>query len=161
MHNKRAPTPNTVPQPALLCLQFMTDRNSSRVLAPPGGKSSICFGNGCEDARTTVRDVTGKPGQIGVGVASIGQSQDGIHNNYSRPEGQNVGNVSGSAPAAPPLWLFLILLHQPLHACACSRSCGPSFDPDCAHPFPSNRASPFHPSLTPAEPPPAVCLHSS
>jgi hypothetical protein len=30
---------------------FMTDRNSSRVLAPPGGQSSICFGNADPEPR--------------------------------------------------------------------------------------------------------------
>jgi len=46
---------------------FLTDRNSSRVLAPPGGGSQIVFGD-------------------------EGLKKESMNNNYSRPSGQNVGN---------------------------------------------------------------------
>lgn len=60
---------------------FMTDRPSSRVCAPPGGQSQIIFGD--ESASTNYHN-----------------------NNYSRPAGQNVGNFLTDKPssrvAAPP-----------------------------------------------------------
>mmetsp|Transcript_18158 Transcript_18158/g.39097 ORF Transcript_18158/g.39097 Transcript_18158/m.39097 type:complete len:167 (-) Transcript_18158:468-968(-) len=63
---------------------FLTDRPSSRVLAAPGGRSQIVFG----DADTTT-------------------DKAGFHtNNYSRPAGQNVGNFltdrKSSRVLAPP-----------------------------------------------------------
>ncbi|KAG2499562.1 hypothetical protein HYH03_002507 [Edaphochlamys debaryana] len=58
---------------------FLTDRSSSRVLAPPGGASQIVFGDA--DAPKT-------------------------GNNYARPGGQNVGNFLTDKPSskvsAPP-----------------------------------------------------------
>ncbi|KAG1671398.1 hypothetical protein FOA52_011895 [Chlamydomonas sp. UWO 241] len=62
---------------------YMTDRNSSRVLAPPGGKSQIAFGDN-----------------------NMPENGNKHGNNYSRPEGQNVGNFLGdrnsSRVLAPP-----------------------------------------------------------
>lgn len=60
---------------------FMTDRSSSRVLAPPGGRSQIVFGDEAPSANSN-------------------------NNNYSRPAGQNVGNFltdkNSSKVLAPP-----------------------------------------------------------
>ena len=100
---------------------FMTDRPSSRVLAPPGGGSQISFGY--ESAPSTQVCNTVRPsvlhafltlyhklctemsmsclqvqaqgqGQADKGTSLFmgGKSPNGGSNNYSRPSGQNVGN---------------------------------------------------------------------
>lgn len=98
---------------------FMTDRPSSRVLAPPGGGSQISFGHEAaptyeDKVRTAIRpptlqaDVTLQQtlytdtaliclqvqGQADKGTSLFmgGGSPNGGSNNYSRPSGQNVGN---------------------------------------------------------------------
>uniref|UniRef100_A0A7R9V5W1 SAP domain-containing protein n=1 Tax=Chlamydomonas euryale TaxID=1486919 RepID=A0A7R9V5W1_9CHLO len=58
---------------------FLTDRASSRVLAPPGGGSQIVFGD-----EGPQRD----------------QKGNAHGNNYSRPGGQNVGNFIGDRPSS-------------------------------------------------------------
>jgi SPIRAL1-like protein len=69
---------------------FLTDRPSSRVLAAPGGGSSIVFGTEGDDApvqqRATGRARVPQPGSLGGGDSGFAT------NNYARPSGQNVGN---------------------------------------------------------------------
>ncbi|KAI8472141.1 MAG: hypothetical protein J3K34DRAFT_415268 [Monoraphidium minutum] len=69
---------------------FLTDRCSSRVLAPPGGGSQIVFG-----------DASSAP----ASALAVG-SDARANNNYSRPSGQNVGNFltdkNSSRVLAPP-----------------------------------------------------------
>ncbi|KAK9823881.1 hypothetical protein WJX72_006147 [[Myrmecia] bisecta] len=87
---------------------FMTERNSSRVLAPPGGASQIFFGNEPsqpQPARHTGRGaVPQPPSQLGQ-IGAQGNSDRG-NNNYHRPAGQNVGNFmtdrNSSRVLAPP-----------------------------------------------------------
>jgi SPIRAL1-like protein len=69
---------------------FLTDRSSSRVLAPPGGGSSIVFG----DCSNTTAATPAKAVAAGAGsLADIGAgTPDRNANNYARPQGQNVGN---------------------------------------------------------------------
>lgn len=69
---------------------FLTDRPSSRVLAAPGGGSSIVFGDGSGPAEKQMSRRA--PGQF-VPSSTAGQlmSQNAT-NNYARPAGQNVGN---------------------------------------------------------------------
>eukprot|EP00878_Enallax_costatus_P001279 GHUV01001423.1.p1 GENE.GHUV01001423.1~~GHUV01001423.1.p1 ORF type:complete len:201 (+),score=61.65 GHUV01001423.1:186-788(+) len=96
---------------------FLTDRNSSRVLAPPGGGSSIVFG-GDEPAAPHMPSRGGRaPGALshsnpnamsadnpmsGGGAAATNYAT----NNYARPDGQNVGNFltdrKAVRVAAPP-----------------------------------------------------------
>jgi SPIRAL1-like protein len=67
---------------------FLTDRNSSRVLAPPGGGSSIVFGD-CSNTATPAKAAAAAAGSL----ADIGAgTPDRNANNYARPQGQNVGN---------------------------------------------------------------------
>ncbi|KAJ9505667.1 hypothetical protein QJQ45_026705 [Haematococcus lacustris] len=83
---------------------FLTERNSSRVLAPPGGASQICFGSSDAPAPPT------KTGRAADVNPISGQAPDGktgsSNNNYARPSGQNVGNYitdrSSSRVLAPP-----------------------------------------------------------
>lgn len=83
---------------------FMTDRPSSRVLAPPGGGSQISFG--AESA--PMPHSQGQVGQADKGTSLFmgGGSPNSGSNNYSRPSGQNVGNFltdrSSSRILAPP-----------------------------------------------------------
>lgn len=89
---------------------FLTDRPSSRVLAAPGGKSSISFGD-YEPSSPKIGTVPYSPqgvASIGMapGLAPIGGSTGMNNNNYARPAGQNVGNFitdrSSSRVLAPP-----------------------------------------------------------
>ncbi|GBF95427.1 hypothetical protein Rsub_08389 [Raphidocelis subcapitata] len=100
---------------------FLSDRNSSRVLAPPGGGSSIVFG----DAEPAGAPRHAPPSHFapaapaapapvaapaapapGALVSGFGGEERGRNNNYSRPGGQNVGNFltdkSSSRVLAPP-----------------------------------------------------------
>ncbi|MEW5306787.1 MAG: hypothetical protein WDW36_009225 [Sanguina aurantia] len=100
---------------------FVTDRPSSRVLAPPGGRSSIVFGDcGSNDQDQTSKrgsfmgntakkssheNIFGNSDKMGGSFADtnrIGSSD----NNYARPGGQNVGNYITDRPSsrvlAPP-----------------------------------------------------------
>lgn len=82
---------------------FMTDRPSSRVLAPPGGGSQISFGH--ESAPAPNTKVQGQADK-GTSLFMGGGSPNGGSNNYSRPSGQNVGNFlterNSSRVLAPP-----------------------------------------------------------
>eukprot|EP00200_Dunaliella_tertiolecta_P001851 CAMPEP_0202349042 /NCGR_PEP_ID=MMETSP1126-20121109/6700_1 /ASSEMBLY_ACC=CAM_ASM_000457 /TAXON_ID=3047 /ORGANISM="Dunaliella tertiolecta, Strain CCMP1320" /LENGTH=195 /DNA_ID=CAMNT_0048940789 /DNA_START=20 /DNA_END=607 /DNA_ORIENTATION=+ len=97
---------------------YLTDRNTSRVLAPPGGHSQISFGD--EPAPAP------KPAPMPLSPALVNPpaaaapspaaptfpaQRETIHdanvnNNYSRPAGQNVGNFltdrNSSRVLAPP-----------------------------------------------------------
>jgi SPIRAL1-like protein len=82
---------------------FLTDRPSSRVLAAPGGQSSIVFGTEGDSApvqRATGRARVAPPGSLGGGDSGFAT------NNYARPDGQNVGNFLTDRKAvkvhAPP-----------------------------------------------------------
>lgn len=94
---------------------FITDRNSSRVLAPPGGMTSIVFGDASSAAeapspRSRKADPplspaaraglpAGKPGPPPGALSGIGQEgSNRPNNNYSRPEG---------APLPAAFWLCL------------------------------------------------------
>lgn len=91
---------------------FLTDRSSSRVLAPPGGGSQVSFGMGqsqmpksnakMEEVSVPEQPVSSRV--VGGAPAVSGQPQS---NNYARPGGlQNVGNFiterSTSRVLAPP-----------------------------------------------------------
>jgi SPIRAL1-like protein len=82
---------------------FLTDRPSSRVLAAPGGGSSIVFGSDGDSApvqRATGRARVPPPGSLGSADSNFAT------NNYARPDGQNVGNFLTDRKAvkvhAPP-----------------------------------------------------------
>jgi SPIRAL1-like protein len=83
---------------------FVTDRNSSRVLAPPGGGSQIVFG----DDRSSAPTKTAPAASAAAPAANISNIGDnGVNgNNYGRPGGQNVGNFmtnrNSSRVLAPP-----------------------------------------------------------
>eukprot|EP00798_Chlamydomonas_sp_ICE-L_P005972 gene5972-5257_t len=91
---------------------FMTDRNSSRVLAPPGGATQISFGDYQDPniAKISFGDyqdpnIAKAKSSAVSNIADIGHSIAG--NNYSRPSGmQNVGNFmtdrNSSRVLAPP-----------------------------------------------------------
>eukprot|EP00798_Chlamydomonas_sp_ICE-L_P011245 gene11245-18870_t len=95
---------------------FMTDRNSSRVLAPPGGATQISFGDYKQPSSAPAPAAASVPKPIEAlpagapaekpvnGEAISGGNQYG--NNYSRPTGQNVGNFmtdrNSSRVLAPP-----------------------------------------------------------
>lgn len=94
---------------------FLTDRNSSRVLAPPGGGSSIVFGDDQADRHHMPTRTGRAPGALSHGTAMTTEnpitsttSGTGNHasNNYARPDGQNVGNFltdrKAVRVAAPP-----------------------------------------------------------
>ena len=82
---------------------FLTDRPSSRVLAPPGGGSQICFGSDPEPvvakAQAAVAAEAAAAPEAPVApendLLSPDKGGNGVTNNYSRPTGQNV-----SSPAA-------------------------------------------------------------
>ena len=81
---------------------FLTDRPSSRVLAPPGGGSQICFGSDPEPAVAKVQAaaaVEAAPVPPENSLLSPDNSGNGVTNNYSRPIGQNV-----SPPHAEEGW---------------------------------------------------------
>eukprot|EP00232_Nephroselmis_pyriformis_P023823 CAMPEP_0182857510 /NCGR_PEP_ID=MMETSP0034_2-20130328/3086_1 /TAXON_ID=156128 /ORGANISM="Nephroselmis pyriformis, Strain CCMP717" /LENGTH=228 /DNA_ID=CAMNT_0024988751 /DNA_START=199 /DNA_END=885 /DNA_ORIENTATION=+ len=91
---------------------FLTDRNSSRVIQAPGGGSQINFSDG-SDYHASTDGVTGKPGQSHTPSRGstpsgnvVGAPSGGTTNNYSRAEGQNVGNFitdrNSSRVLAPP-----------------------------------------------------------
>ena len=77
----------------------MTDRNTSRVLAPPGGASQIVFGG---DDSSDKKPLSAAPASNNI----ITGDSAGSNNNYSRPAGQNVGNFmtdrNSSRVLAPP-----------------------------------------------------------
>ncbi|KAK9843484.1 hypothetical protein WJX81_005208 [Elliptochloris bilobata] len=100
---------------------FLTERNSSRVLAAPGGTSQIVFGDdpappaakACPVAKTVNIDAVGAPAPADAPAnvqaqAAAAEAADGPHggNNYHRPSGQNVGNFltarNSSRVSAPP-----------------------------------------------------------
>lgn len=83
---------------------FLTDRPSSRVLAAPGGNSSIVFGDepAAPVQRSTGRARVPAPGSL----AADNTGTNYATNNYARPGGQNVGNFLTDRKAvrvhAPP-----------------------------------------------------------
>lgn len=84
---------------------FLTDRPTSRVLAPPGGGTQFSLGDGSHTMETTAKaTVTVIPAAEPKDEAFGNHSSTG--NNYTRPEGQNVGNFLGDRPSsrvlAPP-----------------------------------------------------------
>lgn len=99
---------------------FLTDRNTSRVLAPPGGGSQVCLGDAPQRpqhpqaAPVPVQQQPMPPQASPAQAAAPGMGQDprtaGVvesKNNYSRPGGmQNVGNFltdrNSSRVLAPP-----------------------------------------------------------
>ncbi|CAK0787941.1 hypothetical protein CVIRNUC_011163 [Coccomyxa viridis] len=103
---------------------FLTDRPSSRVLAAPGGASQIIFGDGAPAAakvapaaakaapavakENAVQNAVTVDATGGANSLYMGDKQEGKagHNNYGRPEGQNVGNFltnrNSSRVLAPP-----------------------------------------------------------
>lgn len=89
----------------------MTERNSSRVLAPPGGRSNVSLSDGSGDAaphhQPAAKQHFSAPeaplyAQIPLAQARAaaaqassvfgGQPGGGGSNNYARPDSQNVGN---------------------------------------------------------------------
>lgn len=96
---------------------FLTDRNTSRVLAPPGGQTQVCFGypdtppQKPATAPAAPAAVQQQPGQQqpqpAKNPADPSAGQVDPVNNYSRPGGmQNVGNFltdrNSSRVLAPP-----------------------------------------------------------
>eukprot|EP01023_Acetabularia_acetabulum_P024689 TRINITY_DN2376_c0_g1_i1.p1 TRINITY_DN2376_c0_g1~~TRINITY_DN2376_c0_g1_i1.p1 ORF type:complete len:305 (-),score=36.86 TRINITY_DN2376_c0_g1_i1:172-1017(-) len=81
---------------------FLTDRNSSRVLAPPGGSSNFSINQDNLDSSSQMIAAQ----QPNYTTNSIGLHAGGSSNNYYRPEGQNVGNFISDRPSskvlAPP-----------------------------------------------------------
>jgi len=67
---------------------FISDRPSSRVLAAPGGASSIVFGT--EDAAPQAPAQRG--GRAPGSLAPPADGHQASSNNYARPDGQNCGN---------------------------------------------------------------------
>lgn len=65
---------------------FISDRPTSRVLAAPGGASSIVFGEDSAPAAQAPR--TGRA----PGALAPSSDHQMSSNNYSRPDGQNCGN---------------------------------------------------------------------
>ena len=93
----------------------MTDRNSSRVLAPPGGASSISFGSSDapapakhhfsapeaplysqiplqNSAHAAAVATAARNNRSQVGFGADERAGSGSNNNYARSESQNVGN---------------------------------------------------------------------
>jgi SPIRAL1-like protein len=87
---------------------FLTDRSSSRVLAPPGGGSSIVFGDYEQPAPAPTPDYKAAPaaGSLAADDVYSNQNVNRNANNYARPQGQNVGNFLTDRAAvkvhAPP-----------------------------------------------------------
>jgi SPIRAL1-like protein len=93
---------------------FLTDRPSSRVLAAPGGASTISFGDYVEPAAQrpspAKAGIPERPISASAGPGALsgmpGIGQGGNNNNYARPGGQNVGNFltdrNSSRVVAPP-----------------------------------------------------------
>jgi len=81
---------------------FISDRPSSRVLAAPGGGSSIVFGT--EDA--TPQATAPRSGRAPGSLAPPADGHHASSNNYARPDGQNCGNFltdrKAVKVAAPP-----------------------------------------------------------
>jgi SPIRAL1-like protein len=90
---------------------FMTDRNSSRVLAPPGGATSIVFGDASSAAAENAPSPrskqaaplspaaiaglpAGRPGPP-PGALSVG-SESRANNNYARPSGEEKRPSAGT-----------------------------------------------------------------
>ena len=115
-HHLRAPPPHTHP-----CSNFITNRPSSRVLAPPGGATNWSLGGGDSAAPAAeVEELVAQPAVQAPAatatfttdahidkVAAAAEAGIGIHNNnYTRPSGQNVGNFLTDKPSsrvlAPP-----------------------------------------------------------
>jgi SPIRAL1-like protein len=82
---------------------FITDKPSSRVLAPPGGGSQICFGT-WEEPKPQAAASPMRGASEQTSLSNMGHSPSG--NNYHRPGGQNVGNFITDRPSsrvmAPP-----------------------------------------------------------
>lgn len=94
---------------------FLTDRNTSRVLAPPGGATQFSLG---DEAPTTEKKPPAEvvqqpsvqpqgPPLAAVDDSEVSAGQVEMKNNYSRPGGmQNVGNFitdrNSSRVLAPP-----------------------------------------------------------
>eukprot|EP01024_Parvocaulis_polyphysoides_P065206 TRINITY_DN75_c2_g1_i1.p1 TRINITY_DN75_c2_g1~~TRINITY_DN75_c2_g1_i1.p1 ORF type:complete len:316 (-),score=28.05 TRINITY_DN75_c2_g1_i1:357-1217(-) len=81
---------------------FLTDRNSSRVLAPPGGGSNFSINQ--DNLSSTSQMMAAQQSQYVTN--SIAMNAGGSANNYHRPDGQNVGNFISDRPSskvlAPP-----------------------------------------------------------
>mmetsp|Transcript_17545 Transcript_17545/g.48967 ORF Transcript_17545/g.48967 Transcript_17545/m.48967 type:complete len:212 (+) Transcript_17545:136-771(+) len=77
---------------------FITDRPTSRVLEQPGGKSQISFGWEEPEQKVAPKNV--------APAAADENTDTNVGNNYSRPDGQNVGNFITDRPSskvlAPP-----------------------------------------------------------
>jgi SPIRAL1-like protein len=89
---------------------FMTDRNSSRVLAPPGGRSNVSLSDGSADVAphhppkqhfsapeaplyAQIPLAQAKAAAAAQQSSSVFGGQGGqASNNYARPDSQNVGN---------------------------------------------------------------------
>ncbi|KAI7845194.1 hypothetical protein COHA_001238 [Chlorella ohadii] len=99
---------------------FITDRPSSRVLAPPGGVTSWSLGGDMAPPAPKPRPAAG-PASHPVELTAVATAEPvapaapssegggegvGLNNNYSRPQGQNVGNFITDKPSsrvlAPP-----------------------------------------------------------
>jgi SPIRAL1-like protein len=84
----------------------MTDRSSSRVLAPPGGKTSITFGD-CETRRSRAQAPPAVPAAgTGAGAPAAGVKRGTSNNAFASGANPNCGNVmtdrSSSRVLAPP-----------------------------------------------------------
>lgn len=104
------------------CGNFVTDRSSSRVLAPPGGKTSFSFGSEPAPTLIAAKKAGQEPAESWAAPVDtpaehphasaepanpapfIGDGEG--NNNYTRPQGQNTGNFLSGRPSsrvlAPP-----------------------------------------------------------
>eukprot|EP01024_Parvocaulis_polyphysoides_P002118 TRINITY_DN10652_c0_g1_i1.p1 TRINITY_DN10652_c0_g1~~TRINITY_DN10652_c0_g1_i1.p1 ORF type:complete len:294 (-),score=25.45 TRINITY_DN10652_c0_g1_i1:118-951(-) len=79
---------------------FLTDRNSSRVLAPPGGGTHFSIN------QEPIKPCQQQSPMMNFTNPALGVAGGASANNYHRPQGQNVGNFISDRPSskvlAPP-----------------------------------------------------------
>lgn len=88
------------------CGNFLTDRPSTGLHAPPGGKSSICFGEGAVDASWKSNQNRSGNSATGRGAGVPEMKLTASSNKFATGSNQNCGNVitdrSSTRLHAPP-----------------------------------------------------------
>eukprot|EP00197_Chlamydomonas_leiostraca_P015503 CAMPEP_0202867218 /NCGR_PEP_ID=MMETSP1391-20130828/8941_1 /ASSEMBLY_ACC=CAM_ASM_000867 /TAXON_ID=1034604 /ORGANISM="Chlamydomonas leiostraca, Strain SAG 11-49" /LENGTH=187 /DNA_ID=CAMNT_0049547235 /DNA_START=80 /DNA_END=643 /DNA_ORIENTATION=+ len=79
---------------------FITDRPSSRVLAAPGGKSQIVFGDSEPAPAPKAAPMAQQNNENPITGAPAANKIGANNNNYARPAGQNVGNFITDRPSS-------------------------------------------------------------